>query len=128
MKYEHVSLSRRDDSPLRNEHIEGKGRGVTRINRVAKWISRRRAGSVTRRRVSKHRGGCRQSGRCIKGRRVNGQLGSTGSTTFSLHPLLPKELSRHVAGAGETMMDTSFAVRMEESYRDACEARGIFFN
>lgn len=105
MKYEHVSLSHHDSTPEwtyrgdwgREGGRKGGRRGVTQINRAAKWIRQRTTGSVTRRRVSKHRGAYRQSGRCIKGRRVNGQLGSTGSTTFYLHPLFPKELPAYVA-------------------------------
>lgn len=102
MKYEHVSLSHHDSTPQWTYRGAGGGRkggrrGVTQINRAAKWIRQRTTGSVTRRRVSKHRGAYRQSGRCIKGRRVNGQLGSTGSTTFYLHPLFPKELPAYVA-------------------------------
>lgn len=92
MKYEDVfSIAPRRFYARVNIHdVEYEGGGaLTRINRAAKWIRRRTAGSVTRRRVSKHRGGCRQSGRYIKGRRVNGQLGST----FSPRLLLPKELA-----------------------------------
>lgn len=92
------SLSRHDDSTPGWTYTiwDTRRRGLTRINRAAKWIRRRTAG-VTRRRMSKHRGGCRQSGRCIKGWRVNGQLGYTGSATFSPRLLLPKELPGYIA-------------------------------